>query len=216
MRVIQEKTLAYETSTMKQSCLSRENAQIKFPTPGKGRKAPQVFLWEERDDYQGFWHRTYVARDEVDGMWSLYPNEAKRFNAFDNEWDVCAAWASAKAFHEIEEFNTLNSEWEIYPDWVTPGDGDGEGLPQYDNMSGSDEERWEEGDEEGEIKQVNIGKSTFDAAEESLQHEMITNNDFMPGGFKVRPLYDAMKHHFGFVPATGNPSKLPVTLTYIC
>jgi hypothetical protein len=67
---------------------SREQAQVKHPCPG--RKGPAVFEWQDID---GFLIRTYIDRSVVSDVWGSYNDHTRKFNAFDNEWDLCSEFA---------------------------------------------------------------------------------------------------------------------------
>jgi hypothetical protein len=73
-----------ESTTERTARESREYAQRNFPLPG--RRGATVFRWEDVD---GFRIRMRVNRGEVETWWGVYGNRKKRFNAFENEWDIC-------------------------------------------------------------------------------------------------------------------------------
>ena len=79
--------LAVETPQARASRVQREQAAARHLAPG--RKGPRVFCWEPHPHFHGFRVRTQVSHAEVEDLWGSYGNQQRRFNSFDNEWDIC-------------------------------------------------------------------------------------------------------------------------------
>jgi hypothetical protein len=73
-----------ESTAERTARLNRERSQQNFQEPG--RRGPIVFRWEDID---GFRIRMRMNRGEVSTWWGKYVNTQKRYDAFENEWDVC-------------------------------------------------------------------------------------------------------------------------------
>jgi hypothetical protein len=74
-----------ETLSAKQVRLSRERSAIAAP----GRRGPRVYEWEDVD---GFLMRLLVPRGDVENIWECYKESQRRFNSFENQWDLAAAF----------------------------------------------------------------------------------------------------------------------------
>jgi len=100
------KMAAKETDKEKQARLQRERDNQSYCMPGK--KGARVFRWLEVD---GFLIRTAVVRGEVEDVWEDTPDQHKRYNAFDREWDICSEFApdvqdcidDADKYHEWQD-----------------------------------------------------------------------------------------------------------------
>lgn len=75
--------LARETPQAKIAREGREQTAQGYQMPG--RSGPHVFIWEEVD---GHWMRQRLFRAAVEDHWGSYTDSQRRFNSFDNEWDL--------------------------------------------------------------------------------------------------------------------------------
>ena len=75
-----------ESEIDRQRRKSREDAAAARAYPGK--KGPTVFMWTD-DDGHGFFLHTRVPRGEVNKIWEDFTDSQKKFNIFENEWDLC-------------------------------------------------------------------------------------------------------------------------------
>src|SRR5882724_6978676 len=72
-----------------------------------GKKGPTVFMWTD-DDGHGFL-RTRVPQGEVNNFWEDFTDSQKKFNSFENKWDLCVefdtkARTQEDIEHELEYF----------------------------------------------------------------------------------------------------------------
>jgi hypothetical protein len=65
----------------------RVKSASSFQQPGK--KGPKVFKWVVLNGYH---LRTEVPRGHVEDIWEDYSNSQKKYNPYDNEWDLCRAF----------------------------------------------------------------------------------------------------------------------------
>jgi len=94
-----------ETDLNRQSRLSREKAQSNHQCPG--RRGPVVFEWLEVD---GFLMRTSVDRHLVSDVWTDYNVQTRKYNSFDNEWDLCSGLAVSKEQLRPDYIDEVNEE----------------------------------------------------------------------------------------------------------
>jgi hypothetical protein len=73
-----------ESPAARQSRLDREREACRQRCPGLGSNV-KVFTWEDVD---GFLMRTHVIKAAVEDCWSDYTVTQRRYNGFDNEWDL--------------------------------------------------------------------------------------------------------------------------------
>jgi hypothetical protein len=81
-----------ETLQDRQKRLDREKSHGSCPLPGHSSRTV-VYQWEKNDD--GFRVRTRVVRAHVRDMWDEYSDSQKRYNSFDDEWDVCTEFGTS-------------------------------------------------------------------------------------------------------------------------
>ncbi|KAF7969794.1 hypothetical protein HWV62_25969 [Athelia sp. TMB] len=86
-RICEEKLVA-ETADNKARRLNRERAQERHQLPGKG--GPVVFIWEE---VNGWLVRTKLDRKQVDDVWEDFTDAQRKFNSFNNKWDLAVQFA---------------------------------------------------------------------------------------------------------------------------
>ncbi len=67
-----------------------------------GKKGPTMFMWTD-DDKTGFLSCTKVPRGEVQNFWEDFTNSQRRFNSFENEWDLCVEFDPAAHTDEAIE-----------------------------------------------------------------------------------------------------------------
>jgi hypothetical protein len=75
---------ARQSSDECQARLQREAAHQDYHEPG--RRGATVYRWEDVD---GFRIRVRMNRGEVSTWWGGYSHSQKRYNSFENEWDIC-------------------------------------------------------------------------------------------------------------------------------
>jgi hypothetical protein len=109
------KRAASESFHTRQVRLAREKENSGHPVPG--RKGAVVWCWEDVD---GFRIRTRVSRGNVETYWSMYNEPQRKYNCFDNEWDIC------------EEFD---------PNWPYPMTGELELLDDGEEGFDMDQQR---------------------------------------------------------------------------
>jgi hypothetical protein len=70
--------------------MSRQNREAASRTNRPGRKGARVFQWVLTD---GFRMRQNVFRSQVDDVWDSYNSNQRRYDSFNDEWDICTEFA---------------------------------------------------------------------------------------------------------------------------
>jgi len=88
-----------------------------------GKKGPTMFMWTD-DDKTGFLSCTKVPRGEVQNFWEDFTNSQRRFNSFENEWDLCiefdpAARTDEAIEQDMEYFGEVPGPVDV-PSWPQP------------------------------------------------------------------------------------------------
>lgn len=99
---LQERRRQNEDVRKLQARLSRERQAASQSVPGK--RGAQVFKWDKVDS--GGRVRTRIDRGEVDHLWVTYARTQRKYNSFDNEWDLCSEFdpeGVAEADEEVDE-----------------------------------------------------------------------------------------------------------------
>jgi hypothetical protein len=107
---IQQRRLANASEARKQKWASRQLSSQSQKVPG--RSGPRVYIWEEDDEFPGFLYRKYVNREVVDSIWDEFSSTTRRFNKFENEWDLC---------HDFDP--TAPSDADLFNEMFDPEDG---------------------------------------------------------------------------------------------
>ncbi|KAJ7571847.1 hypothetical protein C8J56DRAFT_755534, partial [Mycena floridula] len=82
---------------------ARENREaVASSKRAPGKSGARVFRWETVWD-DGYRLRTHVPRWQVPDLWQEYTDSQKRFNSFDNEWDVCSDFAPDDEMENVGE-----------------------------------------------------------------------------------------------------------------
>ncbi|KAJ8093416.1 hypothetical protein PM082_020273 [Marasmius tenuissimus] len=84
----QQVLMANESLLHRQQRLQRQKDQEKKPQPGK--KGPRIWYWEREE--HNFRVRTLLSRGEGARVWAEHGFEQKRYDAFQNCWDICSDW----------------------------------------------------------------------------------------------------------------------------
>jgi hypothetical protein len=82
--ILQIKRAAEESFQARKIRLQREKQAKKYHIPGRGGAV--VWCWE---DINGHCIRTRIIRGNVERIWEMYSDLQRRYNSFDNEWDIC-------------------------------------------------------------------------------------------------------------------------------
>src|SRR5882724_9446037 len=96
----------HESEIDQQRRKSHEDAVAARAYPGK--KGPTVFMWTNDDGHSFFLH-SRVPQGEVNNFWEDFTNSQKKFNSFENKWDLCVefdpkARTQEDIEHELEYF----------------------------------------------------------------------------------------------------------------
>jgi hypothetical protein len=89
-----------ETAQEREKRLNRESAAATY-YPGRGRSGPDVFIWEEVD---GYLLRERLFRGQVASYWGTYSTTQRRYNGFENEWDLAIQFDSDTAPDDDYDF----------------------------------------------------------------------------------------------------------------
>ncbi|KAL0565251.1 hypothetical protein V5O48_016772 [Marasmius crinis-equi] len=117
-----------------ESWVNREREAKKFQCPG--RRGPQVWYWEKNYFGDGptdfFRVRTQLQRADARGIWTLYRNPKKVYNARANCWDICSELGDDPAPIDDRTWDEDDVDWEV--DVSMPEEPDP--IPTYSQLHG--------------------------------------------------------------------------------
>ncbi|KAF7344225.1 hypothetical protein MVEN_01713400 [Mycena venus] len=185
--------LAKETPADRTARMDREENAKRGRAPAK--KSARVYVWEKEGKDNRFYIRRPGGRNKYASLFEDYPPSQRRYDSFNDEWDLCSA------FGEEGRFNDGDSDEEDDDDDDDDDDEYGCRLPNVDMPVGDDEPE--------PIPLVNVGP----ASERNLGSMYL---HFGPGSSQgadpsylpiAGDVYTALFKRFGFV--MGQSRKTP-------
>jgi hypothetical protein len=107
LEIRHKRILDVENDEERSARLARQAHAEKFLAPGK--KGARVFLWQHVD---GFLLRTLVNRGDAEELFEDTPHQHMRYNAFENEWDICEEFDPTAQIDDADPFGNDVTEYE--------------------------------------------------------------------------------------------------------
>ncbi|KAF8143950.1 hypothetical protein K438DRAFT_1993382 [Mycena galopus ATCC 62051] len=88
------KNAASETPQDKTTRMQRADNAKRGQAPGK--KGARVYVWTKEETDNGFYIRRPGGRNKYDSLFEDYPPSQRRYDSFNDEWDLCSAFGDGE------------------------------------------------------------------------------------------------------------------------